>query len=83
MEEVDLTSFFVKEPGLTLALKMCPNHSQAFEEVNNSQAFTVGKTKITLFFRTSRFQVLQGTHVQSFAQVFEELTVLGPILSHT
>ena len=50
MEEVDLTSFFVKEPGLTLALKMCPNHSQAFEEVNNSQAFTVGKTKITLFF---------------------------------
>ena len=33
--------FFVKDLGLVLALKMRPDQSQAFKEVNNSQAFTV------------------------------------------
>ena len=37
--------FFVKDPGLALAPKMCPDQSQTFKEVNNSQAFTVGRKK--------------------------------------
>ena len=53
--------------GLALAPKMCPDQSQAFKEVNNSQAFTVGRRK-------KRFQVLQCMYVQSLAQIFEELT---------
>ena len=36
---------FVKDLKLALALKIRPDQSQAFEEVNNSQAFTVGKKK--------------------------------------
>ena len=43
MEEGDRASFFVKDIGPALAPKMCPDLSQAFEEVNNSQAFTLGK----------------------------------------
>ena len=42
--------FFVKDLGLALAPKMCPDQSQAFKEVNNSQAFTVGRKKMTNFF---------------------------------
>ena len=34
---------FFKGLGLALASKMCPDQSQAFKEVNNSQAFTVGR----------------------------------------
>ena len=43
---------FVKDLGLALVPKMCPDKSQAFKEVNNSQAFTVERKK------KSRFQVL-------------------------
>ena len=72
MEEGNIASLFVKGLGLAQAPKMCPDQSQAFKEVNNSQE---GKTKKkTFFFGTSRFQVLQGMFVQSFAQIFEELT---------
>ena len=39
MEEGDIASFFVENLGLALAPKMCPDQSQAFKEVNNSQAF--------------------------------------------
>ena len=55
---------------------MCPDQSQAFEDVNNSQAFTVGRKKNDplFFFWTNRFQVLQGMFVQFSAQIFEELT---------
>ena len=41
---------FVKDLKLALALKIRPDQSQAFEEVNNSQAFTVGKKKINTSF---------------------------------
>ena len=41
---------FVKDLELALALKIRPDQSQAFEEVNNSQAFTVGKKKKLIFF---------------------------------
>ena len=76
MEEGDVARFFAKDQGLVLAPKMCLDQSQAFEEVNNSQEFTVGRKKIgsSFFFWTSRFQVFQGMFVQSFAQIFEELT---------
>ena len=40
-----MASFFVKGLGLALATKMCPDQSQAFKEVNNSQAFIVGREK--------------------------------------
>ena len=50
MEEGDIASFFVKDLGLALAPKMCPDQSQAFKEVNNSQAFTVGGKKNEPFF---------------------------------
>ena len=43
VEEGDIASFFVKDLGLALAPKMCPDQSQAFKEVNNSNAFTVGQ----------------------------------------
>ena len=45
MEEGDTVSFFVKDLGLALAPKTCPDQSQAFKEVNSGQALTVGKTK--------------------------------------
>ena len=48
-----VVSLFVKNLELALAPKMCPDQSQAFEEVNNSQAFTVGrKHQFPIFFRT-------------------------------
>ena len=50
MEEGEIASFYVEDLGLALALKMCPDQSQAFEGVNNSLAFTVGRQKMTFFF---------------------------------
>ena len=35
----DIASCFVKDIGLALAPTMCSDQSQAFKEVNNSQAF--------------------------------------------
>ena len=49
MEEGDIASFLVKDLGLALSPKMCPDQSQAFEGQYNSQAFTVG-IKTILFF---------------------------------
>ena len=37
--------FFVKDLGLALARKMCPDQSQAFKGVNHSQANIVGEKK--------------------------------------
>ena len=39
MKEGGIASFFVKDLGLVLAPKMCPDQSQVFTEVNISQAF--------------------------------------------
>ena len=51
MEEGGIASFFFfKGLGLALAPKMCPDKSQAFKGVNNSQAFTVERQNNTLFF---------------------------------
>ena len=47
-------TFFVKDLGLALAPKMCADQSQAFKEVNNIQAFTVGSKKKVLFFFLER-----------------------------
>ena len=49
MKEGDIASFFVKDLGLALAPKMCPDLSKAFKEVNNSQAYR-RKKKIAPFF---------------------------------
>ena len=40
----------VEDLGLALAPKMCPGQSQTVKEVNNSQAFTVGRQKIAPVF---------------------------------
>ena len=45
VEAGDIAVFFVKELGLALAPKTCPDQSQAFTEVNNNRAFTVGRKK--------------------------------------
>ena len=75
VKEGDIASFFlVQDLGLALAPKMCPDQSQTFKEVNNSQAFTAWRKKTTLFFLD---QPLPGAprHVcTSFEQIFEELT---------
>ena len=56
MEEGDVASFFVKHLGLPLAPKMYPDQSQAFKEVNNSQAFTAEeKINGPLFFLEEPF----------------------------
>ena len=44
------SQLFVKDLGLALAQKMCPDQSQAFKVVYNSQAFTVGRKRNDLFF---------------------------------
>ena len=54
--------FLLKDLGLALAPQMCPDQSQAFKEVNNSQSGVY------------RFQVLQGMFAQNLAQIFGELT---------
>ena len=63
--------FFVKDLGLALALKMCPDQPQAFEEVNKSQAFTVvGRMIFTHFFLNESVPGAPRHVVQSFAQIF-------------
>ena len=71
------SQFFFEDLGLALAPKICPDQSQTFIEVNSSQAFIYRRKekKWHHFFQDEpRFQVLQGMFVQSFAQIFEELT---------
>ena len=41
VEEGDITIFFAKDLGLAVEPKKCPDQSQVFKEVNNSQAFSV------------------------------------------
>ena len=50
MEEGDIASFFVEGLGLALAPKTCPDQSQAFEEVNSSQAFPWQENFFSPFF---------------------------------
>ena len=78
-EESGIVSFCCEGPTTgASAENMCPDQSQAFKEVNNSQAFTVGRKKlrVPIFFsgrgasRCSKARLF----VQSFAQIFEELT---------
>ena len=53
---------------------MCPDQSQAFKEVNNGQAFAVGRKIMTRFFLDEALPgTPRGMFVQRFAQIFEEL----------
>ena len=64
VEGGDIANFVGQKLRLALPAKICPDQSQAFKEVNNSQAFTVGRILFYLFFfSTSRFQVLQRMFV--------------------
>ena len=71
---MNISSFFVKDLGLGLPPKLCPDQSQAFKEVNNSQAYRRKKKNVPIFFRNESFQVLQDTRLHKVAQTFEELT---------
>ena len=56
--------------GLALAAKKGPDQSQAFKEVNNSPAFTVGRKKNEpFFFWTSRFQVRRESKREERAEI--------------
>ena len=78
MGEVAIASFFVQDLGLALAPKMCPDQSQAFKEVDNSEAFTVGRKRNG----TRRFEVLQRMFVQSSKRTnIRRTDCVGPILS--
>ena len=71
-ERGERSHFLVKDLGLALARKMCPDQSQAFKGVNHSQANTVGEKKMAcLLFLPRRFQVLQGMLVENLGQTFE------------
>ena len=74
MEEGDIASFFVEGLGLPLAPKMCPDQSPAFKEVNNSQAFTVGRKENDPFFFLDEPLPGAPRHVCSFAQILKKLT---------
>ena len=71
-------SLFVEDLGLAIAPKVWPDQSQAFKDINNGQAFTVGKKKIMNFISeraASRYnEPLPGAprYVQSLTQIFEE-----------
>ena len=50
IEKGDISNFVVKDLGLALTPKMRPDQSQAFIEINASQAFTVARKQSTHFF---------------------------------
>ena len=50
MEEGGIASFVVKDLGQALALQMCPEQSQALQDVKNSQPLPVGRRKGPIFF---------------------------------
>ena len=77
MEEGNIASLFVKGLGLAQAPKMCPDQSQAFKEVNNSQE---GKTKKKNFF--FRDEPLPGAprHVRTkFRANIRRTDCVGPV----
>ena len=58
-----------------LVPKMCPtNHRPSKMSIIVRHLEKEEQKMPPIFFLTSRFQVLQGMFVQSFAQIFEELT---------
>ena len=86
MEEGDIASSFVKDLGLALAPKMCPDQLQAFKEVNNSQGIYRRKKKNDPFFFWTSFldEPLPGAprHVcTEFRANIRRADYVGPILS--
>ena len=81
MEEGDIASFFVKDLGLALAPKMCPDQSQAFKEVNNSRAFTVGRRKKRTFFLDEPVPGAPRYVCKTFRANIRGSDCVGPILS--
>ena len=63
---------------------MCPDQSQAFKEVNNSQAFTVGRKKIpgTVFFLNEPLPGAPSHVCTKFSVNIRRIDCVGPILSH-
>ena len=69
--------FLVKDLGLALAPKTCPDQSEALKEVNNShnnsRAFTVTRKNITHFLLNEPLPGAPRHVCTKFAQIFEEL----------
>ena len=83
MDDGDIAIFFVKDLGLALAPKMCPDQSQAFKEVNNSQAFTVGrKTNDPSFFLDEPLPGAPRHVCTKFRANIGRTDRVRPILSH-
>ena len=63
-----LPFFLLKDLGLALAPKMCPDQSQTFEEVNNRWTFTVGRKKMTHFFSEPAASRCSKTYLYEFSR---------------
>ena len=66
-------SVFYKDLGLALARKMCPNQSQAFKEVDSSQAFAVGR-KYSFFSERAASRCSKACLYNVSGKIWEELT---------
>ena len=77
------SQFFVKDLGLELAPKMCPDESQSFKEFKNSQAFTVGSKKMTLVFLGWAVFRCSKACLHKVLRKYSKswLRMIGPILS--
>ena len=72
VEEGDKAGFFVQGPYLVLLIvtKTCLHPPQAFEKLNNGQAFRTNNSLFfPPFFLTSRLQVLEGMPIKHFNQI--------------
>ena len=71
---------FAKDPGPALAPKMCPNQSQALKDVNDSQAFTVGRKNT--FFLNEPLPGIPRHDCKTFSANIRRTHCVRPILSH-
>ena len=81
MKEGDTASFFVKDLGLALAPKMCPDQSQAFKEVNDSKAFPWEKKFSLHFFLNEPLPDAPSHACTKFRANFRRTDSVGPKLS--
>ena len=74
LEEGDIAGFFCQENRTDASAENVSGPTTGLRRGQKQSGVSVGRKYLSpIFFRTSRFQVLQGMFVQSFAQMFEEL----------
>ena len=72
----------MKDLGLALSPKIPPDQSQPFKQVNNSQEFTVGRTKNVFFFLNEPLPGAARRVSTKFRADIRRTDCVGPILSH-